>query len=376
MKRSTLLAQIRQLCCLGLGGEAIMPALLGELHELVACDSAGFFWVDAAGEMTNLYAERLLPPELMREYFRRFYDDRERGFRKGFLRLGQNGSVVSSGSFDEAFYGSEYYNLILRHLDAHHMLYAVIHEAAAPGGQLSLYRPRGSPPFSASERECLAGIVRYVAHGLQAGPVAAPTRCERDDGASAVVIMDRQGRPVHLSANAERMLFLAAHEKISPAAMSREEADLPLALRELCRRIDRVFRGQDSAPPVARLDNAWGSFVFRAFPLAGTTGLPDGLVAITLHQREPLPLALMRAMKRTSLSTKQREVMLLLAEGSSQQQIAQRMGVSQNTASYHVRQLYTKLDVHDRGEAISRLLGTAQSANARQDRSDRLLARA
>lgn len=333
-----------------------MPALLGDLHELVACDSAGFFWVDEAGEMSNLYAERLLPPDLMREYFRRFYDDRERGFQKGFQRLAQQGSVVSSGSFDEAFYRSEYYNVILRHLDAHYLLYAVIREAAGALGQLSLYRPRGSAPFSAAERECLAGVLRYIAHGLRPGPDAAAARCERDDSSSAVAIMDRQGRAVHLSPGAERMLFLASHGKISRAAMAREEGDVPQVLRDLCRRIDKVFHGADSAPPLARIDNAWGSFVFRAFPLADAAGMPDGLLAVMLHHREPLSLALMRAMKKTSLSTKQREVMLLLAEGGSQQQIAQRMGVSQNTATYHVRQLYTKLDAHDRGEAISRLL--------------------
>ena len=135
-----------------------MPSLLHELHELVPCDSAGFFWVDTAGEMSNLYAEILLPPELMRLYFSRFYEDRERGFRKGFTRLAARGAIVSSASFDADFYRSEYYNLILRHLDAHHMLYAVIREGASPLGQLSLYRPRDSAAFSAADQDCLAGV--------------------------------------------------------------------------------------------------------------------------------------------------------------------------------------------------------------------------
>lgn len=111
-----------------------MPALLRELHELVPCDSAGFFWVDAAGEMSNLYAERLLPPDLMRLYFKRFYTDTERGFRSGLMWAAHQGDIVCSPSFDSSFYRSEYYNQILRHLDAHHLLYAVIRDASGLHG--------------------------------------------------------------------------------------------------------------------------------------------------------------------------------------------------------------------------------------------------
>lgn len=152
------------------------------------------------------------------------------------------------------------------------------------------------------------------------------------------------------------MLFLAAHARISPVTLAIEDNDIPGALRELCRRIDKVFQDHASPPPVLHIDNTWGRFVFRAYPLGGAAGVQDGLVAVTVHFHEPLSLALMRTMKRFNLSGKQKEVMLLLASGASQQQIARRMGVSQNTATYHVRQLYDKLDMHDRGEAISRLL--------------------
>jgi DNA-binding CsgD family transcriptional regulator len=363
MKRSSILAHIRQLCCLGLGGEAIMPSLLRELHELVPCDSAGFFWVDEAGEMSNLYAERLLPPDLMRLYFKRFYEDRERGFRKGFARLAQNSAVVSSASFDEAFYRSEYYNLVLRHLDAHFLLYALIREGGSPLGQLSLYRPRKSVGFSAADREQLASVTRYIAHGLHTGPIDDPIRNERGEAATAVVVLDRLGRPVHIAPDGERILFLASHPRISPAALAREEGDIPNTLRELCQRIDKLFKDEPASPPVARIENGWGSFVFRAYPLGAAGGMSGGLVAVTIHHREPLSLTLMRSMKKSGLSAKQKEVMLLLAGGNSQQQIAQRLGVSQNTASYHVRQLYNKLDAHDRGEAISRLLAGNSTNN-------------
>ena len=46
-----------------------MASLLPSLRELVPSDSAGFFWVDARGEMSNLYAERMLPADVMALYF-------------------------------------------------------------------------------------------------------------------------------------------------------------------------------------------------------------------------------------------------------------------------------------------------------------------
>ena len=51
MKNAALVAHIRQLCCLGLGGRAIMPALLNAVRELVPFDAAEFAWLDARGEL-------------------------------------------------------------------------------------------------------------------------------------------------------------------------------------------------------------------------------------------------------------------------------------------------------------------------------------
>ena len=98
MKRTAQLAHIRQLCCIGLSGQALMPALLRAIREYVAADSAGFFWVDAKGEMTNLYADRMLSPGLMRVYFERHYDGGEHPFRQAFLKRATAVETVSSST--------------------------------------------------------------------------------------------------------------------------------------------------------------------------------------------------------------------------------------------------------------------------------------
>jgi DNA-binding CsgD family transcriptional regulator len=39
------------------------------------------------------------------------------------------------------------------------------------------------------------------------------------------------------------------------------------------------------------------------------------------------------------------------------------MGVSPNTADYHIRQLYAKLNAHTRNEAIAYALGTLEAVH-------------
>jgi DNA-binding NarL/FixJ family response regulator len=56
------------------------------------------------------------------------------------------------------------------------------------------------------------------------------------------------------------------------------------------------------------------------------------------------------------LSPKQREVALGLAKGSSNREIAAAMGVSINTVGYHIKQLFQRLDSHDRQQMIAKIL--------------------
>lgn len=56
--------------------------------------------------------------------------------------------------------------------------------------------------------------------------------------------------------------------------------------------------------------------------------------------------------KRESLSTREREALLLLAEGQDNHAIAATLGISINTVEKHLKSLYKKLGVTSRAEAI------------------------
>ena len=363
MKQSSVRARVRQICCLGLPGELLMASLLPALRELVPSDSAAFFWVDSRGEMKNLYAERLLPAEVMSLYFERFYEGNEASFRKAFLdRAGAPDGIVAT-SADGELARSAYYNEILRHLDAHHVLYGIVREQGAALGQLSLYRSAEAPAFSPRERSELATVMRYVGHGVAGGEarhegVAALTF--EDSEEEAMLVTDRSGVIRNATEKGRRLLLLATTSDINPQSLrSSVNERATAALKSLCQKLDAVARGEEGSPPAMTFDTKWGRHVMRAYWLHDNYESPDALIGVRIQRQEPMILRFVRAMARLPLSPQQREIALKIAQGKSNQEIAEGLGVSGNTVAYHIKQLFIKLDVHDRASAVARITSGA-----------------
>ena len=358
MKYAAATAHIRQLCCLGLGGEALMPKILGALHDLVPADSNGFFWVDDDYEIANLCAERMLPPDVMNLYFREFYHRQEGGFKSGFAQRARDDREITRATFSESFYRTDYYNLIWRNLNAHYAMYALIREHGKCLGQLSIYRAPKEPPFSEKDERQLASITRYVAHALKAGGHAGSSDAiYRDSEYNGLIVFDQDGQLQHMSPQGRRLLFLACHPHISRRAIAAIPADaVPPALLRLCADLRRILGGGEAPPPVLEFDNAWGRFVFRAYWMEHRQFGTKGIIGVLVQHQEPLTLKLLGRMRSMPLSIQQKEVILGLAKGIAHSQIAQRMNVSLNTVNYHIKQVYDKLDVHDRNGMLSRLL--------------------
>jgi DNA-binding CsgD family transcriptional regulator len=364
VKQSAVRARIRQLCCLGLPGELLMASLLPLLRELVPSDSAAFFWVDSRGEMQNLYAERLLPADVMSLYFERYYEGREASFRKAFLERAAAPDGVVSMSADGELRKTDYYNEILKRLDAHHVLYGIVREQGAALGQLSLYRPLDAPAFTPRERADLASVMRYIAHGIAGDDArpkeAAATFTFEDSDDEAMLVTDRGGNIRHGSEKARRLLLLATTSDINPASLKAAVNERAAsALKSLAARLDAVARGEEPTPPVMTLDTKWGRHLLRAYWLDDDYQAADALIGVRIQRQEPMILRFVQAMGRLPLSPQQREIALMIAQGKSNQEIAEGLGVSGNTVAYHIKQLFLKLDVHDRAGAVERITSSA-----------------
>ena len=352
MKSNAAFAHIRQLCNLGLGSEAVMPALLRSVRQLVRADSAAFFWVDARGEMTNMYAERMLPPELMRRYFERYYASPEHAFSQRIRELAGRGEFVRESTTDAEFESTRYYDEILRPIDAYRVLYAIVHNNGQPLGQISLYRGRRSARFASVDRQALESATRYFAHCLTSGGKRPKDKTDsfRDSDEEALVVASTAGEIATASYRAYALLAHASGEPINRETMSgsvdRASRDL---LKKLAGRM-KVADGLPDAPQTITVDNTWGRYRLRAYSLSQFE------MGVLIQRQEHLLVRIADAMLELPLSAQQREVALLLAQGLTNNQVATAMGVSINTASYHVKQLFAKLDAHDRAEAIERIL--------------------
>jgi DNA-binding NarL/FixJ family response regulator len=91
--------------------------------------------------------------------------------------------------------------------------------------------------------------------------------------------------------------------------------------------------------------------------LAGLVAVAAGLVVLDPELADVLP-ALRDAddlpPEVGPLTPREREVLALLAEGLPNKLVADRLGVSERTAKYHVAQILAKLGAHSRTEAVLR----------------------
>lgn len=354
-------ARFKQLCCLGLGGEAVMPALLAELRAFVPSLGSTFFFLDGEGSLINIYDENPEIPWVGQLYMQEFYNrpDREMGAGfSDFLRAGRVGVQTAEEVLNvdmRTFRRSDLYNLIYRPLGYGFMIRLVFWDYTRPLGGLMLSRSSGERPFALEELRRLADLESFVAHALtnRSNKIDAPLV---DSGKSGVMIVDPAGRVIYSSAEGRRLLFFATHPHIGPDAVDHRQAPLPATLVRLCKNLMRVFSGDPSAAiPAYYHRNIWGGFSFRAHWLEGDDPA-SGLIGITVSHQEPLPVKLMRRVKELPLSRRQAQVCMLMANGASNENIAEQLGISKYTAIAHGRWIYNKLDVHNRAELVNKLL--------------------
>ncbi len=362
MKHSAEVAHFRQLCCLGIDSQTAMPSLLKALHGLIGSNSNSFYWAAHNGDITNVYMEQLMPKDIAACFFKEFVNNRKREFSAVDLRRYlPKGQVVGNSAkvFPKSFHNSEVYNLIWRPQSRKHLLWARIRDAEGRANGVALSRIAGDSEFSDHDEQLLTQLAPYLAHALNARQAAPGQLVEA--GESAAVVVNRRGGVEHESSEGRRLLLLAAHPRIAPGAVDwRGGSLIPPVLEQLLSRSEAVAAGRPASPPVIELQNPWGKFVLRAYPMECGGSSANSLVVILIERHIPLKLKLLNAMQSLRLSAKQKEVCLMLTEGSSYQNLALRLGVRPNTVVDHVRKIYDKLDVRSHHELLSKL---AQASN-------------
>ena len=352
--------RFKQLCCLGLSGEAIMPALLDEVRTIIPSYGGNFFFADADGALGNFCDDNPESPKVAALYLEQFHDRPNTGGISFTEAMHTDFGVTS---LEEAllididtFRRNDFYNLIMRPLGYDGFLRLTVRE---PGrrlglGSLTVHRSPGEAQFTAADRRRLAALEPFVAHALSHN--GEDDEHLVDSGKNGLIVADSEGTPIYFSCEGRRLLFLATHPRYAPDAVERGAMVLPPALVQICRGLAEVFcDGASTTAPAHHCRNVWGGFSFRAQWLEGAMS-QAGLIGITVNHQEPLPIKLLRRAGELPLSPRQAEICVLLAQGLSHEDVAERLSVSKHTTIAHGRIIYERLGVHSRTELLGALL--------------------
>lgn len=346
---------IRQLCCLGLDGQAMMPTLFHSLQKLVPSHFQIFFWANQNYEITNMFCLNL--PSLAgiaKLYLSEFVNKREQEVKPTFAELikTERGVIDWDRFMNPRFFKSDFYNAILKPLDGRHIIGSVIHEHQRVLGELVVWRAPGERYFSAKEKQLLVTIGPYMAHALSRRVNSEQTYVE--SGEHGLLVLDHNAEIQYASPRSRELLFWATHPQISRSTILDQLPSPPL-LGELCRNLTGIFRGEDKPAPVVHHTNPWGRFCFRAHWLEHWESSKNPLIGVTIEFHKPLALALFTRMQGYPLSSRQKEVCRFLAQGHSYPRIATELNLSLYTLTDYVRRIYQKLEVHSREELLAKL---------------------
>jgi len=195
----------------------------------------------------------------------------------------------------------------------------VVRESRRAVGAIIVHRDREEGRFNMQDKRHLASMAPFMAHVVNAAGETHGTLV--DDSTSGLVIANRQGKLQYISPDAQRLLFLATHPRVSASTFTQAygNVELPPALRQVCQNLIDVFEGKRCATePVWRHHNPWGGFNFRAHWLKNN-GLNDGganddnsepapLIGITIQHEVPLSVKLLARLEQFPLSRRQMDI--------------------------------------------------------------------
>ena len=252
-----------------------------------------------------------------------------------------------------AAWQSVFYHEVLHHVRAGdtHALFVPRPEGSYMLGVHTFHRA----PDPTDHLPILRVLLPAFKAGIDALERLAAHRTTLDDLDEPIAAFDADGGETYRSSALERLLAA------DPEALRVEAAIVALAqrLRPL------AFARRADAPavptPTAEVQTALARYVLRAVLLAPSAfgGLDAFLVSVAAAGGAPAFPAVAEVRARHGLTEREAEVALLVAQGLSNDAIAERLFVSRHTVRHHVEGAMAKLELTGRGrEAVAaKLLG-------------------
>lgn len=357
-KHAALGAHVRRLCSSGLDPKVVIPPVVAALREIAHGEWGMFYFADEHCDLDDLYSENPAAFDVLPAYMEEIHNaPAQEAMGVQFTAAMRRGrGFGNSAHWGRPVYEGPGYDCTWRPLQIHYALEQTATFGGRGFGSIEFLRPRGSRPFDERNEADLALFSHHLAHALTAP--GAPVHRYSSRGVSGVLVFDGAGQLLLSSPEARRCVALADGQSV---AFSRGDL-VPVWLRALVGGFVRLWHGQDASPCRITRRNRAGVFRFRAYRFNEAMLDHDRLaIAVHVEHHAPLALEVETLGYRFGLSARQRQLCSDLLEGLNYAQIAQRMSVSQNTVIDHARELYKRLEIHDREGLDARFPALARS---------------
>ncbi len=236
-------------------------------------------------------------------------------------------------------------------LDRVHAFYVT-----TPGGvaNLHLHHTHAANPFGADALVLLGALLPSFKAGLDAlGRFDAQRSALRalDAVADALVVLDADGRERHRNTALLRLLADEPERGLVEGALWQLGRDL----RRLA--FPRRFETAPALAPMRReVATRRGRYTLSATLVPpGAFGVSEVALVTVAADVAPPPLAAADVQARLGLTPREAEVALLVAEGLSNREVADRLFVASGTVKRHLEGIYGKLGVSTRAAVAGRL---------------------
>jgi DNA-binding CsgD family transcriptional regulator len=275
-----------------------------------------------------------------------------------------------TGGDRRQYTGSDIYDLVYRPFAVEDVVALILGESDEPlvlatgrrfappslrvAGMVNMYAERAGQPRMSAEGLAIAGLLHpLLQSSMRALQSAGMHRHQLD------LMIDASAGPTLLCT----AMGLVVHRNARAAALFNDE---PLAARiaSVCAQVARdVGQAAHSRPgsdlalrPFERnAPGARGAYVIRGTAISAPfAGPPHVIISIETVSHARATTDQVRSHHR--MSRRQAEVALLLAEGRSNKEIAERLGISESTARRHTEAVFGALGVRSRAQVAARLM--------------------
>jgi DNA-binding CsgD family transcriptional regulator len=226
-------------------------------------------------------------------------------------------------------------------------------------GFLDLWRDEAHGPYSRADAEFMASLTAPLAGALrrcQAQTFVQPAAAQRRDIGPVVLTLDDD---LHILGRTA-----ASHEWLDvllPPGPSQQA--IPASIYNVAAQLLATEEGIDDHPASARTHLAGGFWLtlraarLSSGPRPGAAAGDGATIAVTIEEASAADRLDLFG-RAFALSTRERELLSLLATGSDTRAMARHMSLSEHTVQDHLKSIFTKTGAHDRVTVLSRALGT------------------